>query len=112
MVDRGHDERDGGVDIGFDDGKWIEMVLDRIQLRGLLLAMRILPTLCLNPLLGVGRFSSFGIATHYGLEGPGMESWRGRDFPHLSRPALGPTQPPIQWVLGIYRGGKAAGAWR
>jgi hypothetical protein len=23
---------------------------------------------------------------------------RGRDFPHLSRPALWPTQPPIQWT--------------
>ena len=22
----------------------------------------------------------------------------GRDFPHLSRPDLGPTQPPVQWV--------------
>jgi hypothetical protein len=28
----------------------------------------------------------------------------GRDFPHLSRPALRPTQPPIQWVLGPSRG--------
>ena len=35
----------------------------------------------------------------------------GREFPHLSRPALGLTQPPIQWVPGLSRV-KAAGAWR
>jgi hypothetical protein len=51
-------------------------------------------------------------ATRYGLDGPGIESrWR-RDFPHLSRPALWPTQHPIQWVPGLFSGGKAAGAWR
>jgi hypothetical protein len=55
--------------------------------------------------------SSVGIATRYGLDGPGIESrWR-RDIPHLSRPALGPTQPPIQWVPGLFPGSKAAGAW-
>jgi hypothetical protein len=27
-----------------------------------------------------------------------------RDFPHLSRPALGLTQPPVQWVPGLSRG--------
>jgi hypothetical protein len=35
------------------------------------------------------------IATGYGLDGPGIESRWGRDFPHLSRPALEPTQPPV-----------------
>ena len=39
----------------------------------------------------MGRDSSVGIATHYGLDGPGIESRWGRDFPHPSRPALGPT---------------------
>jgi hypothetical protein len=38
-----------------------------------------------------GSGSVVGIATGYGLDGPGIESRRGRDFSHLSRPALGPT---------------------
>ena len=52
----------------------------------------------------IGLDSEVGIATRYGLDGPGIESrWR-RDFPHPSRPALGPTQPPIQWVPGLSQG--------
>ena len=54
----------------------------------------------------VGRDSSVGIATRYGLDGPGIESRRGRDFPHPSRPALGHTQLPIQWVPGVKRPGR------
>jgi hypothetical protein len=54
--------------------------------------------------------SVVGIATSYGLDGPGIESQWGRDLLHLSRPALGPTQPSVQWVLGLSRGQRAAEA--
>jgi hypothetical protein len=52
----------------------------------------------------IGRNSSAGIATRYGLDGPEIELRWGRNFPHPSRLVLGPTQPPRQWVLDHSRG--------
>ena len=51
----------------------------------------------------VGRDRVVGIATRYGLDDPKIESWLRRDFPHPSRPALGPSRPPIKWVPGLCR---------
>jgi len=58
----------------------------------------------------LGRDSSVDIATCYGLHGPWIKSRRrGRAYPHSFRPALGPTQPPIQWVLFLFPGVKRPG---
>jgi hypothetical protein len=49
-----------------------------------------------DPKIKIDRDCVVDITTRYGMEGPGIESSCGRDFPHTSRPALGPTQPPTQ----------------
>jgi hypothetical protein len=54
-----------------------------------------------------GRDSSVRIATRYGLDGTGIESRWVRDFPQPSWPALGPAQPPVQCVVGLFPGGKS-----
>jgi hypothetical protein len=49
--------------------------------------------------LRIGRDSSVGIATRYGLNGPGIESRLGRYFLHPSRSAYGP--PSL--LFNVYR---------
>ena len=56
--------------------------------------------------IGGGPGSSVGIATDYGLEGPGSNPGGDKIF-RPSRPPLGPTQG-----YRVSPGGKVAGAWR
>ena len=56
-----------------------------------------------------GPGSSVGIATELRAGWSGDRIPVGQDIPP-SRPALGSIQPPVQWVPGIYRGYRAAGA--
>ena len=49
--------------------------------------------------------SSVCIATDYGLDGP-TSNPGGDDIFRPSKPALGPTQPPVQRVPGLSRGGR------
>ena len=50
-----------------------------------------------------GPGNSVGMAIDYGLDGPGSNPG-GDEIYRPFRPALGPTQPPVQWILGLSRG--------
>ena len=53
--------------------------------------------------LDCGPGISVSIVTDYGLDGPGIES-RWSEIFRPSRPALGPTHPPVQWVPFFFPG--------
>ena len=85
-------------------GRWVDTVI--------MSCSEEVSSLCVCVCVWWARDSSFRTATGYGLDGPKIEFRWGRNFPHPSRPALGPIYPPVQWVPGLFPGGKAAGAWR
>jgi hypothetical protein len=58
------------------------------------------------PIVQPGQLS--GIALGYGLDDRGFEYRYGLGiflFTNMSRTALGPTHPPIQWVRGLFTWG-------
>jgi len=46
-----------------------------------------------------------------GRHGVRISLWVQEIISEMSRPALGPTQPPVQWTLWFFIGSKTAGAW-
>jgi hypothetical protein len=63
-------------------------------------------SLCTVPIYFCRPGSSVGIATDYGLDGPGIESrWGGGDFPPVQ---TGPGAHPAPWSMGTWSfpGGK------
>jgi len=64
---------------------------------------------CNEYLIFMGRNSSVSIATLYGLDGRGINSRWGRDFPHLSRPALGDDPASYTMCTGSFLGVKTLG---
>lgn len=57
-----------------------------------------------------GKNSVVGVLACYGLDVLGFEKGLGRDFPYPSRPALGSTQPSVEWVADHFPGVKVAWA--
>ena len=103
VVDSTEKQSDGYVSGQSELGQVLES--DKITMVLKLRRFKIIPALILYwaYVVHCGPGISVGIGTGYGLDGPGIESRWGRDFPHLSRLVLRPSQPPVQCVPGLSR---------
>jgi hypothetical protein len=71
-------------------------------------------TQCIHTLRTIATINShYVVMRHYEVlffvlynetTGDWLRTGRSGDFLHTYRPALGPIQPPVQWVPGLYRG--------
>ena len=52
-----------------------------------------------------------GKATRYRVDGLGLKTRRGRDFPHPLSPVQRPTQSSVYWTQVLLPGGTVAGVW-
>jgi len=64
----------------------------------------------LHLIFSADQDSGFSTVTRYDLDSLGFEAQWGQDLPYTSRLALRPTHLPLQWVPGLFSGGKAARA--
>jgi len=88
-----------GVDI------WFAIILttqSRVKLIQIVLLSFLPHIIPVHPSLS-GSGSSVGIVIDYGLDGRVSKPGGDAIF-RPSIPALGPTQPPVQWVLGLSQG--------
>jgi len=63
-----------------------------------------------KPTMHISHDGVVSVVTCYKLNGLGFEPWWGKDFPYPSRSTPWPTQTPIQWVIGLFPGGKVSRA--